>query len=265
MKGHLIYPLTHPSTLSPDAQAVYFAKTDHQGRLYQDPFTDEVDLDPRAQREVYRPTERFLAAADELQAHGLGRYDRERGQLHRTCVHPLYTVARGRGMYFASVSLAWTDHVRSQYPSRVHRPPVHDKLLLGTCIGADFNYRGTDGGWAVWCLEVGHHTATDVHHERARVGVMIVANPVITESSGGVQSCVGTLTDARLYPLGTDPLTAADSSPGFPFVVCNEEDEPHRFAMYLPPERDDLTALIPSLVTITMYPLDSFEVEDSSS
>jgi len=264
--SRLSYPLTHPSTLTPDAQVVYSAKTDHQGRLYQDPFTDEVDLDPRAQREVYRPTERFLAAAEELEAHGLGRYDRERGQLHLTYVHPLYTVARGRGRYFASVSLVWTDYVRQHYPPfRQHRPPVHEKLLLGTFIGADFNYRGTDGGWAVWCLEVLHATATHTRHEPVRVGVMNVVNPVITESSGGVQSCVGTLTDARLYRPGMDPITAADSSPGFPFVVCNEEDEPHRLAMYLPPERDDLAALIPSLVAISMYPLDSFEVEKHSS
>ncbi len=262
MKHRLTYPLTSPSALNPDARVLYSTRTDYDGRLYWgDPFAtaEETKVDTREQREVYRPTERFLAAADELEAHRLGSYDRELEQLHRTRVHPLYTVARGSGMYFASVSLVRTDHVRSQYPSHVHRPSVHDELLLGTFIGADFNYRGTDGGWAVWCLEVGHATATDLHHERARVGVMIVANPVITESRDGVQSCAGTLTDARLYPPGTDPLTVADSSSGFPSMVCNEEDEPHQFALHLPPERDALAALIPSLVTVSMYPLCSYE------
>jgi len=47
--------------------------------------------------------------------------------------------------------------------------------------------------------------------------------------------------------------------------VCDKEDEPHPFAPYLPPERDDLTALVPSLVTVETYPLHSFEVADSSS
>jgi len=87
--SRLTYPLTHPSMLSLDAQVVYSARTDYQGRLYRDPFiaAEETKVDIRAQREAYRPSERFLAAAEELQAHGLGSYDRSLGQLHTRRVH----------------------------------------------------------------------------------------------------------------------------------------------------------------------------------
>jgi len=262
MKDRFIYPLTHPSTLTPDAQAVYFAQKEYYGRLDHDPFTtaEETKVDTQKQQEGYQPTERFFVAADELEAHGLGRYDRNSGSLATVRVHPLYTVARGRGMYIAQVSLVSTDRVPTQGGDGVSRLSAQDKLLLGTFIGADFNYRGYDDGWQMWRLEAGHDTATDAGHQRARVGMMVVANPVITESSGGVTIYTGTLTSARLYRPGTDPLTVADryTTPG----VCVEEDEPHPFAPLLPPERGDLTALVPSLVTVVLHSLDSCEVED---
>jgi len=254
--SRLTYPLTHPSMLSLDALVVYYAGTDDQGRLYRDPFVAaEVTVGPRVQREVYRPSERFLAAVQELQASGLGFYDRRLGILRTTGVHPLYTVARGHGMYFAQVSVISAD--------QVHRPSAHSGLLLATFVGADFNLRNTDGAWAVWCLEVLHATATDVEHDDAKVARMIVANPVIMATVDGMVEYAGTLTDARLYPPGTDPLTVADvdTTPG----VCDEEDEPHPFAPYLPPQRGDVAALVPSLVTVETYPLRSFEVADSSS
>jgi hypothetical protein len=254
--SRLTYPLTHPSTLHPDAQAVYYAGTGDRGRLYHEPFAAaEVKVGPRLQREAYRPTERFLAAAEALEAHGLGSYDRRSGALLTTRVHPLYTVARGHGMYFASVSLVSTDQANC--------PSAYSGLLLATFVGADFTLRNTAGAWAVWWLEVLHATATDVEHDDAKVARMIVANPVIMAASGGMVEYAGTLTDARLYHPGTDPLTVADAdtTPG----VCDKEDELHPFAPYLPPERDDLTALVPSLVTVETYPLHSFEVADSSS
>jgi len=157
MKHRLTYPLTSPSALNPDARVLYSTRTDYDGRLYWgDPFAtaEETKVDTREQREVYRPTERFLAAADELEAHRLGSYDRELEQLHRTRVHPLYTVARGSGMYFASVSLVRTDHVRSQYPSHVHRPSVHDELLLApsSVLISTIEALTADGRCGAWKL-----------------------------------------------------------------------------------------------------------------
>jgi len=252
----LTYPLGHPSTLSPDARRLYYSKTDGQGKLLWDPFVvaEERKVDVRVQRGTFRPSERFLVAVEELAAHGLGRYDRRLGTLRTTRVHPLYTVARGQGMYFAQVSLVSAD--------QVHRPSARTGLLLATFVGADFTLRNTDGAWAVWCLEVLHATATDVEHDDSKVARMIVANPVIMAAGDGMVEYAGTLTEARLYPQGTDPLTVADAdtAPG----MCDGEDEPHPFAPYLPPERDDLAALLPSLVTIETYPLRSFEVESSA-
>jgi len=142
-------------------------------------------------------------------------------------------------MYFAQVRLVRT--------GQGHRPSARSGPLLATFVGADFSIRNTDGAWSVWCLEVLHATATDVEHDDAKVARMIVANPVIMATVDGMVEYAGTLTDARLYPPGTDPLTVADvdTTPGVCAARRRRQAGRHPTLHPIHPITDGNTCVVP--------------------
>lgn len=241
------YPIAHPSSLSADAQMVY--RSDHSGRV------DRDLLDPKtAHRYVtredaaaYEPSKRLLAAIDELVAVGLARYDAEYKSLSLVPVHENYTVAHGSGTYLAEVRIVPVDYGRR---------PLYKGALLAVLDGADMSIETTEGAWMVARVEARHPEATDFEHDTSKTASLEIAGLALLSMYGSETRYVGTLIDARLYPLGTDPLTQSepDTEPGMCDGEGYGEHDPHSFAPFLPPGRREIAVLLPSIVTVTLRP-----------
>lgn len=216
------WPLAQPSTLSEDAQTVY-RYADSGRRLSRD------YLDPKARRSyvsredeaAYEPSERILAAIDELVAVGLADFKRKDRFLYIHRVEENYTVAEGRGSQLIKAYLRDEE--------------THETSLLAVFVGGDIESRDNRGGEIPeLTVRVRHATATDVEHDAASTAQLVIAAPTFpTFFNGGRVSFKGFLTEANLYPLGTDPLTQEDFDPS---ELCDQCEKPHPYAPYLPPK-----------------------------
>lgn len=79
-------------------------------------------------------------------------------------------------------------------------------------------------------IEQRHPTATDAEHQQAIVGRLVIEQSgVETLAEDGSILFSGTLTQAQLYPAGTDPVTG----------TCGRCQIPHPLAESLPPLVED--------------------------
>lgn len=243
------YPTASLVSLSDDARFVHRYAT----RTY-DPKVDR-DIFDKKQRNAYitpnaprfAPTERMLAAFAELEAAGLGSYDAEYGWLRIKRVHDRYTVARGRGAHFITVS--------------TFREHLDEARLLATLVGADFESRNNRPGVKELTLRARHESATDFEHDASSTALLTIRN--ISEPEHlmyGHQRYTGVLTEARLYALGVDPVTVedADTRPG----ICDTCEDKHPFAPYQPPVVEDLQ--LPGFVVIETFPIRPYLVADAA-
>lgn len=216
------WPLAQPSTLSEDAQTIY-SYAESGRRLSRD------YLDPKARRsyvsreeaDAYEPSERVLAAIDELKAVGLAEFKRKDKFLFLTRVSGDYTVAEGRGSQLIRVWLQDEETL--------------ERILFAVFVGGDIESRDTrTGEIPELTVRVRHETATDVEHDAASTAQLVIAAPSypIFGRYGRV-TLKGFLTEANLYPYGVDPLTQDDFDPS---ELCDQCAEPHPFAPYLPPK-----------------------------
>jgi hypothetical protein len=173
--------------------------------------------------------------------------------------HPLFTKAKGRGSALIEIHIVPLDSARF---------PTREGILLARLDGADIDLRTTEGHWSVASIDVPHLDATDFEHDTAHLARIEVAGLTLLSLYGGETRYAGTLVEARLYPQDVDPLTVgdADTEPeqcdGTSPMWNNETNiwdtrkthDPHPLMAYLPPARDELDALCPSVVTITVRP-----------
>jgi hypothetical protein len=132
--------------------------------------------------------------------------------------------------------------------------------LLACLLGAEFHR--TDNGrmpWPQWRLSVRHDTATDVDHAHVYVADLRIDNPQVTRVIGGETTYVGILNQALLYPLGFDVTSVNEyGDPTTPDdALCTYSEQckkrPHFYgARFVPPEREDITALAGTPVRITV-------------
>lgn len=254
----ITYPTAVPSSLSEDAQYVYAWGSDPEVSGRRDIKYDLFDPEQRkrsrhwfaAEDDEYEPSQRILDAIAELEAEHLARYSPEYGHnLQVTRVSKGYTVAKGRGSSLIEVYL--TD-----------RPGDHrrDGVLLAVLVGGDIESRDTTGnGVTQWTLRARHETATDFEHDAASTALLTVMNPSVPTFAGyGQMTFHAVLTEAHLYPLGTDPLTAEDGDThagecdGLDYHSKEQTHEAHPFAPYLPPE---VKLSGPRFVAVETYPL----------
>lgn len=226
------YPTTGVSVLSEDALTLYRYGVERGGNamLNGDPFDPKARYSHGAKAGDYAPSERVLAAAQELEQHSLGSLDTKYCTiLHVTPVAKNYTVANGRGSYFAQVWVSETP-IRSSGEGR----------LLATLVGARLEECPDQGrGPGTLNVEVLHKTATDVEHDTARVARIVITCPEVRLSAWGTSVEVnGVLMEhAHLYPLGQDP-TEHEGDQDTRTGTCTSEycEKSHPFAPYIPPE-----------------------------
>jgi hypothetical protein len=246
MERAVDYPLAGPSSLSADAQHMYIHG---RGRKL------DRDVFDRSQRnkyvsgedaEAFEPTERMLTAIAELEAVRLASYSTTYGPALRvTRVHEQYTYAQGRGTQLITVS------VFDEHPDEAQ--------LLAVIIGGDLEGRDARRGVTEVEVRSRHEDATDFEHDASSTALMVVRNisqPVFL--GYGHMSFTGVLTEANLYPIGVDPLTAddGDTSPGEPCTYC---EEPHPFAPFQPPKVPALSGA--HFVTVEVRPFRPYLVE----
>jgi hypothetical protein len=234
------YPLALPSTLSSDAQLLHRHGGNAQGRLDRDVFsTERVHYVSREDAAAFEPTERMLVAIAELDAAGLSSYDAKYKSLHVTRVHNEYTFARGRGSQLIKVSTF------DKYPEEAE--------LLAVLIGGDLETQGARDAVPEVAVRARHESATDFEHDASSTALLMVRN-ISQPSFGpyGRMSFSGVLTEARLYPIGVDPVNEsdADTRPG---SLCDTCDDPHPFAPFQPPFVSGLKG--PKFVTVETRPL----------
>lgn len=153
--------------------------------------------------------------------------------------HPLYVEVEGLDHSVIEVFLA-----------KDLRYAEHgEKKRLCTLVGGDYTYLTNGSGVPTLRLEV-LNGATDVEHDPSRSADLQVSLPHTLREDGQSKVVIGILTDVALYPAGVDPLTASDqdTQPG----ECTECKPPHRFAPYMPPERDETQVLIGKPVLVRM-------------
>lgn len=246
----LSYPLAGLSGLSEDATLLLQrAGAAGSQRLDRDVFEAKSRhryVSP-AERESFVPTERMMAAVRELERFGIAQYSEQFQSLYVTRIHDLYTYARGRGSQVITVNLDGVDGV--------------DGRLLAALVGADLESRtthGRAGGEIV--VRARHETATDFEHDASSTAVLTIRNPSTPVFSlYGRIEFTGVLTEARLYPIGTDPLQVsdADTEPG---DICDQCKKPHPFAPFQPPLVTTLD--LPQFVTVTALPYRGYKVSD---
>lgn len=212
-------------------------------------------LDPKARRSYltqeeknsYEPSERVLAAIDELKAVGLADYKRKSKFLFIHRVNEHYTVAEGRGSQLIRAYL--TDE------------ETLEKVLLGVFVGGDIESRDSrSGGMPELTVRVRHATATDVEHDAASTAQLAIAAPTFPVFGGyGRVTFQGFLTEASLYPLGTDPLTQEGFDPS---ELCDQCEEPHPYAPYFPPKVQLPLSRKGTVVEIVCLPLRPYLVAE---
>lgn len=244
------YPTAALSSLSEDARHAHRYATQSQNSKVDRDIFDRKSvnsyLSPTAPR--FEPTERMLAAFAELTAAGLASYDADYGWLRATRVHAEYTVARGRGAHYITVSTF------GSY--------IDDAKLLVALVGADFESRNARQGVEELVIRARHESATDFEHDASSTAMLTIRNISAPEHRGyGHQRFTGVLTEARLYPLGVDPTTVddGDTRPG---EFCDRCDDGHPFAPYQPPVLTDVR--MPKFVVIETWPLRPYLVADAT-
>lgn len=242
----LTYPTATPASLSPDARVVhaYYDRTSGS-RVDLDVFDNEArrrGYVSREAAETFVPTPRFLTAVAELEAVGLASYSTEWKTIRVTGISKYYTVAKGRGSSLIEVRVA-TD-ARSE------------GVLLAVLLGADIETGSDSGGRSAWTLRARHENATDEEHDAASTAHLTVLHPTVESASYGIVTYQGVLTEAHLYPLGTDPLRVD----GAEVEMCDGGsgcDGPHPYAPYLPPK---VALTGPLFATFKAYPVRPYRV-----
>lgn len=244
-----MYPRVRFETLGADAQQLYLSAG--RQKLDRDVF------DPKARTRYVSPsdadnfiaTERMLDAIVELERAGYARYEPKWQSLYRTSVHPAYTIAYGRGSQVIEVRMmdAFDDP---------------GGQLIAVLIGADLESSDSrSGSLPEVNARARHATGTDSEHDASSTALFTIANPSPPQFHGyGQMTFAGVLTQARMYPLGTDPaeMSDADTSPG----VCESErcDAPHPFVPFLPPLVKELSGR--PFVRVSARPFRPYLVRD---
>lgn len=246
------YPLVNLGALSDDALHMY----KHGGgrslnRDVFDPKTKNKYITAVEER-TFEPTDRMMVAIRELEAAQLATYSNKYGHsLSVTRVHERYTVAFGRGSQLIRVS-TFTD-----YPQEAQ--------LLAVLVGGDLVNRNVGDnrlGEIVVCSR--HEDATDFEHDASSTAQLVVRFPTPPVFSGyGGMEFQGVLTEANLYPLGTDPLKQSDVDTKYDGELCDTCETPHPFAPYLPPTASWLQG--PIFVIVEVLPLRPYMVADLSA
>lgn len=246
------FPLMMPDSLSADAQLMY--RSTRGGRLNRDifdPKTKNRYITP-AEEKAFKPTDRMMTAIQELQAARLATYSDSYGYtLSLTHVHEHYTVASGRGSQLIRVS-TFTDHPQ-------------ESQLLAVLVGGDIESRTAgDHRLGETVVRSRHEDATDFEHDSSSTAHLVVRNPTPTVFTGyGQMEFQGVLTEANLYPLGTDPLKQSDVDTKYDGELCDTCETPHPFAPYLPPKAAWLQG--PTFVIVEVLPLRPYTVAEPSS
>ncbi len=217
------WPSAGPEGLSEDAQTIY--RRAESGR----PLTQDW-LDPKAgrrwisqqEKDSYEPSERVLAAIEELKSVGLASYDSSYLFLNRVSKH--YTVAEGRGSQLIRVYLNDSDSM--------------DRVLLAVLVGADLESQDIrSNSMPRIVARARHATATDEEHSAASTALVEISaptNPVF--NFYGEVTFKGFLTGLNLYPLGADPLSWGENDPEDLCDYEAEDHDEHPFADYMPPK-----------------------------
>lgn len=157
--------------------------------------------------------------------------------------HPLYTTSAGDDYLHIEVwltrGMTYADELR------------HGGRRLVTLERATYDYR-SHGELQVMRLHTSVTGVVDFEHDTSKFALVEVLMPATTYDEGNHRTMVGLLQDVRLHPLGVDPLTYDDGETGT--GVCTHCEEPHQFAAYLPPEREDLNEVRGRLVRIEIRP-----------
>lgn len=218
------YPLINLSSLSDDALHMY----KHGGgrslnRDVFDPKTKNQYITAVEER-TFVPTDRMMVAIRELEDARLATYSNKYSHsLSVTRVHENYTVAFGRGSQLIRVS-TFTDHPQ-------------EAQLLAVLVGGDLENRNAgEHRLGEIAVRSRHKDATDFEHDASSTAQLVVrfSAPPVFSGYGGMEFH-GVLTEANLYPLGTDPLGQSDADTKYDGELCDSCDTPHPFAPYLPP------------------------------
>lgn len=200
-------------------------------------------------RAAFQPDEALLAVISELETAGMAQYDAKYRSFTTTLVHPEYTVAEGRGSQLIRVS-TYSEN------------PDYDKRLLAVIIGADLEERDSRRGEVTYDIRARHESATDFEHDASSTAWLTLSHPSnpVFGRYGRVE-LTAVLTEAHLYPLGTDPLEASDADTDSKEMCTSEHcSVPHPFAPFQPPVVASITT--PTFVHIEMLPHRPYLVED---
>jgi len=241
------YPLALLSSMSDDARTMYRRGIDSStGRLSRDIFDPKTrGYQTREEQDAFVPTERMLAAIAELEAVHLASYNPEYKSLHITRVHEHYAYAQGRGSQYIKVSIF------DKHPEEAQ--------LLAVFIGGDLEGQGSRGDIPEVAVRARHATATDSEHDASSAAIITVRNLGQPQFGGyGLTTYTGVMVEARLYPIGVDPLTVSDQDTRAGTELCDRCEEPHPFAPYQPPSIRELSG--PHFVKIETRPLRPYTV-----
>lgn len=244
------YPVRNTASLSDDAALVYRrCRGVHLDRDVFDESKRNRYISPE-EAKSFHPSDRMLAAIRELEGAGLAAYsDGPYGHsLHVTEVHEHYTVAFGRGSQLIKVSTF------DRHPEKAE--------LLAVMVGGDLvSHDGSTSRLSEIIVRSRHENATDIEHDAsstAQLTIQCVIPPVFSDY--GRMEFQGVLTDARLYPLGADPLAQEDTDTRRSNELCTLCTDPHPFAPYLPPAASWLNG--PTFVTVEALPLRPYLVAE---
>lgn len=244
------YPRASPRSLSSNARKLLRWET-HDSRLDRNPLDrrSRSAYVTREEGDAFQPDAELLAAIVELETAGLASYDPKRKSLRLTQVHPDYTVAQGRGSQLIRVS-TYAEH------------PDFDRRLLAVLIGADLEERDLRRNESAFDIRARHENAVDSEHDASSTALLTLSNPSkIAFGRYGRVELTAVLTEARLYPIGVDPLEQSDADTnGERWCTSEHCPESHPFAPYQPPKVASIT--VPTLVHIEMLPHRPYLVED---
>lgn len=191
---------------------------------------------------IFTPTPRILAAIQELVDARLAYYDHRNNEhlLNAPSLHREYTVAHGRGSSFIRVS-TFTES-------------ADDAELLAVLIGADLETQDSrHNRMPQLMVRARHENGTDIEHDSSSTALFTIQNPTMPVFTGyGGMELQGTLSSARFYHLGFNPLSADDGET-VPGEHCTECTPPHPFVAYQPSECSTID--YPVYVKVEVLPL----------
>jgi hypothetical protein len=145
--------------------------------------------------------------------------------------------------YHAEISI-------SQWRSSLPRP--HD-TLLAQLNGVELYPSGSsNNAYPSFRLTVEHPSLYDDDHSTVYLVRAELENPVFTYVSPAITQLHAVIRELYAYPPGSGPQDVTDSSTWQD--TCKTCSPHHQFGRYLPPSRDDLKALIGSVVHVTLTP-----------